>query len=77
MTQHELTAERMDEIRETAYRIWESEGCPDGCALEHWLRAKREVEAPSTDPSALTDAIGEARARKLSAKAAARALAES
>lgn len=77
MTQHELTPERMDEIREAAYRIWESEGCPDGCALEHWLQAKREVETPPADPSAPTDLLGEARALKLSAKAAAKALAGS
>jgi len=30
-------------IREVAYRIWQSEGCPEGCDLEHWLRAEREV----------------------------------
>jgi hypothetical protein len=37
-------------IREAAYRIWQSEGCPEGCDLEHWLRAEREVlmgEAPA------------------------------
>jgi Protein of unknown function (DUF2934) len=30
-------------ISDRAYHIWESEGCPDGHALEHWLRAEREV----------------------------------
>ena len=31
-------------IRDRAYRIWLDEGQPDGKYLEHWLRAKREVE---------------------------------
>jgi len=30
-------------ISDRAYYIWESEGCPDGQALEHWLRAEREI----------------------------------
>lgn len=29
-----------DEIRLIAYRIWEEEGCPDGCHEEHWVRAE-------------------------------------
>lgn len=31
------------EIREAAYRIWQAEGCPEGCDVDHWLRAEREV----------------------------------
>lgn len=31
-------------IRDRAYRIWVDEGQPSGKDLEHWLRAKREVE---------------------------------
>lgn len=34
-------------IRLRSYLIWQSEGCPDGQALEHWLRAKAELEAES------------------------------
>ncbi len=29
-------------IAERAREIWESEGCPDGRELDHWLRAERE-----------------------------------
>lgn len=32
-------------IREAAYFIWENEGRPDGCALDHWMRAARQIEA--------------------------------
>lgn len=32
-------------IRERAYEIWEREGRPHGKHLEHWRRAKQEVEA--------------------------------
>lgn len=32
-----------DDIREEAYRIWESEGC-QGDSLDHWMRAKEKIE---------------------------------
>lgn len=31
-------------IRDRAYRIWLDEGQPEGRYLDHWIRAKREVE---------------------------------
>jgi Protein of unknown function (DUF2934) len=36
-------------VRMRAYQIWEQEGRPEGRALDHWLRAKREL-APARDP---------------------------
>jgi hypothetical protein len=30
-------------IRERAYAIWEEEGRPNGCELQHWERAYREI----------------------------------
>ena len=32
-----------EEIRARSYQIWEREGCPDGKAEEHWLRAEAEL----------------------------------
>jgi hypothetical protein len=32
-----------EEVRERAYRIWETEGRPHGRDLDHWLQAEREV----------------------------------
>lgn len=32
-------------IRLRSYLIWQAAGCPDGRAIEHWLRAKSELEA--------------------------------
>lgn len=32
-------------IRMRSYQIWEREGRPVGCAQEHWVRAKAELEA--------------------------------
>ncbi len=32
------------QIRERAYHIWVDEGQPEGRELDHWLRAKSEVE---------------------------------
>ncbi len=31
-------------IRQRSYAIWEREGRPQGKAMEHWLRAKTELE---------------------------------
>jgi Protein of unknown function (DUF2934) len=33
-----------DQIRERAHLIWVDEGRPDGRELDHWLRAKWELE---------------------------------
>jgi hypothetical protein len=33
-----------DQVRERAYLIWVDEGRPHGRELDHWLRAKWEVE---------------------------------
>ena len=38
---HSLVAAR-------AYEIWQREGCPDGRAMEHWLRAEVEVAGASS-----------------------------
>jgi hypothetical protein len=35
---------RDNHIRERAYLIWVDEGRPQGRELDHWLRAKWEVE---------------------------------
>ena len=34
-----------DRIRERAYLIWVDEGSPHGRELDHWLRAKWEIES--------------------------------
>lgn len=41
-TQSQITD---DAIRARSYLIWKSEGCPKGCELNHWLRARAELEA--------------------------------
>ncbi len=33
-------------IEQPAYEIWQSEGNPQGCDVDHWLRAEAEI-APS------------------------------
>lgn len=32
-----------DDIRARAYALWQGQGCPSGCELEHWLLAKEEL----------------------------------
>jgi hypothetical protein len=34
-------------IKERAHAIWEQDGCPDGKALDHWLRAETEIISSS------------------------------
>lgn len=36
---------RDDRVGLLAYQIWEEEGCPDGKADDHWLRACEMVDA--------------------------------
>jgi hypothetical protein len=38
------------QIKQLAYEIWESEGCPDGYDLGHWLRAEAEVMSQTSSP---------------------------
>lgn len=33
-----------ERIRDRAYAIWIAEGRPHGCDIEHWLRARGEIE---------------------------------
>lgn len=33
-----------DAIRQRSFEIWLQEGCPDGCDLMNWFRAKEELE---------------------------------
>jgi hypothetical protein len=34
-----------EEVRARSHAIWESEGCKDGYAEEHWMRAAKEIES--------------------------------
>lgn len=38
-----LRAEQNRAIEERAYQIWEEEGRPEGCSVEHWTRAEMEM----------------------------------
>jgi hypothetical protein len=35
------------EIAALAYSIWEREGCPEGCDMEHWQKAELEIRQRS------------------------------
>jgi hypothetical protein len=39
-----MNEDREEEIRKRAREIWESEGRPEGRDLDHWRRAKEEIE---------------------------------
>ncbi len=32
-------------VARRAWEIWQSEGCPDGREVEHWLQAEKELNA--------------------------------
>lgn len=40
-----MIADREARVRQRAHEIWESEGCPEGHAEEHWARANQEIDA--------------------------------
>jgi hypothetical protein len=48
--------DREQERRERAYKIWETEGRPEGRHLDHWLRADEDGEAVETEAAEVTDA---------------------
>ncbi len=33
-----------EEVRERAHAIWLAEGMPEGREVDHWMRARRELE---------------------------------
>ena len=39
-------------IRETAYHLWEKDGCPAGQAERYWEMARNMAGEPETQPSA-------------------------
>ncbi|WP_431033435.1 DUF2934 domain-containing protein [Pseudomonas yamanorum] len=46
-------------IRQTAYRLWEQQGKPDGQDFVHWLQARDELERPKTDslPGSISSSV--------------------
>ena len=42
-------------VAKRAYEIWQREGCPDGRAMEHWLRAEAELTAEVSTASSPTE----------------------
>lgn len=40
-----MADEKIEQLRNRAYQIWESKGRPHGRDLEHWLDAEGELEA--------------------------------
>lgn len=50
-TETALTGELVHlRIEQRAYQIWEDEGCPTGCELDHWLRAESEIGVGEAAP---------------------------
>jgi hypothetical protein len=42
-------------IREYAYQIWQSEGCPDGQAHRHWEMACKRLKQKRSEPTDATN----------------------
>lgn len=38
-----MIADREQRVRQRAHDIWQTEGCPEGRAKEHWARAEQEI----------------------------------
>jgi hypothetical protein len=59
-------------IERRAYSIWENEGRPPGRALEHWLRAEREIltESSTLEKVKVESRVGKGSRKRSSAIAA-------
>jgi hypothetical protein len=42
-------------IARRAYELWEAEGCPDGRATDHWLRAEEMLRGRAAEANAASD----------------------
>jgi len=40
--------EMTEQIARCAYHLWEQEGCPEGCDLDHWSRAEQIVASDAS-----------------------------
>jgi hypothetical protein len=58
VTMSDTKQELEQRIRERAYFLWVQDGCPDGYADQHWVRAT-EVEAAREGDDRLIDIEGE------------------
>lgn len=45
-----MPTERIDEIRERAYCLWQADGSPDGRDMDYWLRAERDLTTATRKP---------------------------
>lgn len=45
-----MSDERDAQIRDRAYRIWQSEGEPEGRDQDHWSQAERELDDEDAAP---------------------------
>lgn len=64
----------VDAIRHRAYQLWTEDGCPEGRAVEYWLRAEAELnpgeaEAGLSPPQAADEPASAARPARGTAKA--------
>ncbi len=39
----------LQRVGETAYRLWQEEGCPEGEALRHWFAAEARVNSEKAE----------------------------
>ena len=62
-----MTDGRNEEIALRAYSIWQKEGCPEGQAEWHWLKAEKELLEKAVDVSTVNAPIVE---KSVPAKAA-------
>ena len=46
-----MPTERIDEIRERAYCLWQADGSPEGRDMDYWLRAEQDLSAAARKPS--------------------------
>lgn len=64
----------VDAIRHRAYQLWNEDGCPEGRAVEYWLRAEAELGTGESEAApSLPQAADEPAAAPRPARGAAKA----
>ena len=45
-----MPSERIDQIRERAYCLWQADGAPEGRDMDYWLRAEQDLKTTTRKP---------------------------
>ncbi|GGC76021.1 DUF2934 domain-containing protein [Chelatococcus reniformis] len=53
-----MSTDKEKRVRELAYKLWEADGFPEGRELDHWNKARDQIEREEFDGQAATEPSG-------------------